>query len=196
MSIWELDKLLLFIAFVIPGFVSLKAYELFFPSQYKDSSKQIVDAITYSCINYALLFWLITYVERSSAKESSGFLYFLFYIFVLFLAPILWVWLWKIIRENERFQDSVPHPMEKPWDYVFGKREPYWVIVTLKNGSKIAGSYDSASFASSAPAEEQLYLEEAWEMNDDGGFERPRESTKGIIILASEMVSIEYFSKN
>ena len=196
MSIWEQDKLLLFIAFVIPGFVSLKAYELFFPSQRTESAKQIVEAVTYSCINYALLFWLIAFVERSSIKASSSFLYFLFYVFVLFVAPIIWVWLWKKIRTSESFQNNAPHPIQKPWDYVFGKRIPYWVIVTLKDGTKIAGSYDSNSFSSNAPAEEQLYLEEAWVLNEDGGFERPRESTEGIIILSSEMVSIELFSKS
>jgi hypothetical protein len=195
MNIWEQDKLLLFIAFVIPGFVSLKAYELFFPSQRTESVKQIVEAITYSCINYALLFWLIVFVESSDIKATCGFLYFVFYIFVLFIAPIIWVWIWKILRSSERFQKSAPHPTQKPWDYVFGKRIPYWVIVTLKDGTKIAGSYDSNSFSSSTPAEEQIYLEEVWMMNEDGGFERPKESTKGIIILSNEMVSIEFFSK-
>ncbi len=195
MDIWDQNKLLLFIAFVIPGFVSLKAYELFFPSLRAESEKQIVEAITYSCINYALLFWLIVFVERSGVKNTCVFLYFAFYFFVLFVAPILWVWLWKKIRTSETFQNNVPHPTQKPWDYVFSKRTPYWVIVTLKDGTKIAGNYDSNSFSSSSPAEEQLFLEEVWVLNKDGGFDRPRESSKGIIILSNEMVSIELFSK-
>lgn len=195
MKIWDENSLVLFIAFVIPGFISLKAYELFFPSEKTESSKQIVDAITYSCINYALLFWLIISVERSCIKTSNTFIYFSFYVFVLFVAPIVWVWIWKQIRTSEFFQKNAPHPTQKPWDYVFNQRIPYWVIVTLKDGTKIAGCYDSNSFSSSAPAEEQLFLEEAWVVNDDGGFERPRESTKGIIILSSEMVSVELFSK-
>jgi len=196
MNIWEQDKLFLFIAFVIPGFVSLKAYELLFPSQKIESGKQIVDAITYSCVNYGLLFWLILYVEQIKLRESHSFIYFIFYIFVLFVAPIVWVLLLKKIRSTETFQKNAPHPIQKPWDYVFGKRMPYWVIVTLKNGNKIAGSYDTKSFASSAPAGEQLYLEEAWVLNEDEGFERPRERSKGIIILSSEMVSIEFFGKD
>ncbi len=70
------------------------------------------------------------------------------------------------------------------------------MIVALKDGTKISGSYDSASFASSAPAEEQLYLEEAWVLNDDGGFDRRRESTAGSIILSNEIVTVELFSKS
>ena len=57
----------------------------------------------------------------------------------------------------------------------------------------IAGRYDSVSFASSAPATEQLYLEENWVLNDDGGFERPRTATAGILILSSEIVTVEFF---
>ena len=195
MDIFEQDKLLLFIAFVIPGFISLKAYELLFPSQNTESSKQLIEAITYSCINYALLFWLIIFVESNNTKNTHSFIYYLFYVFVLFIAPILWVVLWKKIRTSEFFQNNAPHPTQKPWDYVFNQREPYWVIVTLKDGTKIAGSYDSNSFSSNSPAEEQLYLEETWVLNDDGGFERPRESTKGVIILSSEMAHVELFAK-
>ncbi len=196
MDIWEQDKLILFIAFVIPGFVSLRAYELFFPSEKTESSKQIVEAITYSCINYALLSPLVVFFNSYNLRSSQGFIYYLTCLFVLFIAPVIWVFLWKTIRTSRFFQNvGVPHPTQKPWDYVFSKREPYWIIVTLKNGTKIAGSYDSKSFSSSAPADEQLYLEEAWKLNDDGGFERVRTSTKGIIILSSEMVSVELFSK-
>lgn len=191
MNIWELDKLLLFIVFVIPGFVSLKAYELFFPAQRMESTKQIVEAVTYSCINYALLFWPIMLVEQSGIKKSCAFLYFLFCIIVLFVAPMLWVWLWKKIRMSNFFQNNAPHPTQKPWDFVFSQRKPYWVKVTLKNGSVIAGRYAENSFASSYPDEEQIYLEETWLVNKKGGFERKKNLTAGVIILSSEISHIE-----
>ena len=38
--------------------------------------------------------------------------------------------------------------------------------VILKDGTLIAGKYAGNSFASSAPADEQLYLEETWILND------------------------------
>ena len=161
-----------------------------------ESAKQIIEAATYSSISYALLFWPIVLVEQSELKESYNFLYFLFYIFVLIFAPIIWVWLWKKIRTSESFKNTAPHPTHKPWDYVFSQRIPYWFIVTLKNGTKFAGSYDAKSFSSSAPAEEQLFLEETWVLNDDGGFERPRESTAGIIVLSKEIASVELFTKS
>jgi hypothetical protein len=76
---------------------------------------------------------------------------------------------------------------------VFGQRKRYWVIVTLKDGEKIAGRYDTKSFASSTPSPEQIYLEEAWNLNVDGGFERRREESAGILVISSEIRSVEFF---
>jgi len=194
MDIWDADKLLLFVGFVIPGFVSLKTYELLFPSTPKDSSKQLVDAVAYSCVNYALLFWPIYEVEAHNIRTNWPRFYLAFYAFVLFIAPISWVYLLKRLRSSRFFQQALPHPTSKPWDYVFGQRREYWIVVTLKDGTRIAGKYGSSSFASSAPSTEQLYLEETWVLNDDDGFERPRTDTAGIIILASDVNTVELFN--
>jgi hypothetical protein len=196
LNIWEIDKLFLFIAFVIPGFISIKAYEVMIPTGEKDSSKQIIDAITYSCINYALLLWPILSVESSKLSTVHPSLYKLFYVLVLFVFPITWVLIWRWLRQLDFFQKNAPHPTSKPWDFVFSQRQWYWVIVTLKDGSKIAGKYAGKSFSSSNPAKEQLYLEEAWELNDDGGFERSRNNTAGVIILADEVSTVELFNYN
>lgn len=193
MNIWEIDKLFLFIGFVIPGFISIKLFELLFPAQVKDSSKQIVDAVAYSCINYALLLLPIYIVESKELAEKAPVIYVIFYVCVLFVAPIFWAYLWKALRESERFQKNAPHPTQKPWDYVFSQRKSYWVIVTLKDGVQIAGEYSGKSFASSAPSPEQIYLEKCWKLNSDGDFDREQNQTDGVIILSTEISYIELF---
>lgn len=192
MDIWDIDKLFLFIAFVVPGFISIKAYQLFFPGEKHKSSEQIVDAIAYSSINYAILFWAIILVEDSKLRENYPSWYFLFYTFVLLIAPIIWVWLWAIIRKTDFLQNNAPHPTSKAWDFVFAQRKQYWVKVTLKNGEMIGGLFSTKSFASSAPAEEQIYLEEAWILNKEGGFERMKNDSAGVIILSSEISHMEF----
>lgn len=191
MEIWEIDKIYVFIAFVIPGFISLKVYELINPSSLKDSSAQIVDAVTYSCINYAILLLPITAVETSTIKRTSPLLYAVFYMLVLFVAPIVWEIIWQWLRKLDLFQKNAPHPIQKPWDWVFGKRKSYWVKVTLKDGTKLAGPYASESFASSSPAEEQIYLEESWVLNGEGGFEKPKNRSAGVIVMSSEIAYLE-----
>jgi len=194
MDIWKIDKLLLFIGFVIPGFVSLKIYELLLPSSKHESAKQLIDAVAYSCVNYALLLWPIYEVETRQIRSAHPSAYIAFYVFVMLVAPAGWACLFKKLRATQCFQWALPHPTQKPWDYVFGQRKPYWIIVTLKDGKQIAGRYDTASFASSAPAPEQLYLEKAWVMNREGGFERERVDTAGIILLAPDIATVELFN--
>lgn len=191
MNIWDIDKLALFIAFVIPGFISIKAYQLAFPGTDRATSVQLIDAVAYSSINYALLIFPIISIESGNLRDTCKFLYYLFYVFVLFLAPIIWVLIWKYLRTRDFFQRNAPHPTAKPWDYVFAQRKPYWIKVTLKDGTVIAGRYADKSFASSAPAPEQIYLEETWVLNDKGGFERAKNNTEGVIILSSEISHIE-----
>lgn len=192
MDIWEVDKLLLFIAFVIPGFLSIKFYQLIFPGTVRSASDQLIDAIAYSCINYALLFWAVLYVEGSDLLAVHPWLYYLFYVFVLFISPFLLVLSWKWLRTHERFKGSAPHPTAKPWDYVFEKSRPYWIVIYLKNGKKVGGKYSGKSFASSYPVEEQIYLEEAWILTDEGILERPIKGTAGVLVMASEISYLEF----
>lgn len=194
MDIWSTDKLIIFLAFVIPGFVSLKTYELLSPGEYKDSSKQIVDAIAYSCINYAILFIPIRIIEKGTLSEKYPSTYMLFYLVVVFIAPIGWVFIWKFFRTRKIFQKIAPHPTQKPWDYVFSKRNPYWIKVTLKDGTKIAGRYSDNSFASSSPSDEQIYLEESWLLNEKSGFDRAKKRTAGVIIFSDDISYVELFN--
>lgn len=193
MDIWATDKLALFLSFVIPGFISLKAYAVLGLQSPRDSTQQIVDAVTYSCLNYALLSWPILEVEASDWKMTNRSFYFAFYGAVLLVAPVIWALLWRWLRTTQVLQNILPHPTDKPWDYVFRRRLPYWMIVTFKDGKRIAGLYGSASFSSASPAAEQLYIEEAWVLNEDGGFERPRTDTAGILALGSEIATVELF---
>lgn len=192
MDIWEADKLLLFIAFVVPGFVSLKCYETICQKPQRDASSQLIDAITYSCINYAILFYPIYLVESGNYRQSNPSLYIAFYGFVLLIAPIIWAIGFRYLRTTDFLQRLLPHPTAKPWDYVFSQRTSYWVLVTLKNGKKYGGLFGSNSFASSSPAPEQIYLESHWKINDDGFLKEECKNSAGIIIVCAEIESIEF----
>ena len=193
MDIWDADKLGLFVAFVVPGFVSLKVYQVLEPTSQKDAKEQLIDAVAYSSINYALLLWPIWYAEWSTLKSSHPKLYVAFYVFVVLVAPIVWALIWRTVRTTRALQKVLPHPTERPWDYVFRQRKPYWIVVTFKDGKRVGGRYDTNSFASSSPSTEQLYLQEAWEINSDGGLERPHNATAGLMILGAEIATVEFF---
>lgn len=193
MDIWETSNLILFIGFVIPGFIAIKFYELLIPSSQVDSKKQIIDAIAYSCFNYAIWIGPILSIEASSLRGNYPIVYTGFYMVVLFGSPIIMALLWRAIRTSRAFQTAAAHPTLKPWDYVFFQKKSYWIKITLKDGSKIGGKYSDQSFSSSFPAEEQIFLEESWVINLEGGFERPKNRTAGILIFGSEVACLEFF---
>lgn len=193
MDIWEANKLVLFVAFVIPGFVSLKVYELLFLRATKDTANQLIDAVAYSCLNYAILFPAIYYVNSCNIESTHPIWFGVFWFVVLFFAPVIWVCALLAIRRSSFLQRWLPHPTESPWDYVFGNRNSYWVIITMKDGKRLGGKYGGKSFSSSGTSKEQIYIEETWELNVDGGFERAKDTTAGTLIVSSDIESIEFF---
>lgn len=193
MDIWQTDKLILFLIFFIPGFVSLKIYDLLIPGQQRDFSKSLVEVVGYSALNYAALSWLIIWLYSGNFYQEKRVWFIVSVVFIVLIVPAVWpvlftrLWKWRPIARY------IVHPIKKPWDYIFGKREPYWVIVHLKDGRKIGGKFGEESFASSFPAEEQIYMEEVWELDEEGKFKIPIERSAGIIVLADEISSIELF---
>lgn len=193
MDIWQADKLSLFLTMVVPGFVSLKVWDLLVPSERRDFSKSLVDAVAYSAINFALLFWLVAYVSRPDLFKESLFGYLTGHFLLLFAFPVFWpvalLWLMRT-KFVSRF---VVDPIQKPWDFVFAKREPAWVIIHLRNGGVIGGRYGARSFASSFPAPEQIYLEEIWALDERRNFVHRIERTKGVIVLGEDILAVEFF---
>lgn len=193
MDIWQIDKLALFLIFFIPGFISIKVYDLLVPSEQRDFSKSLFEAIGYSSLNFAALFWLIILIHSGNFYVNHKIWYFIFLFLIIFVAPVLWPILFLKSSSWRPISKYIIHPFQKPWDYVFSKREPRWVIIHLKDGRKIGGKYDTNSFSSSYPSEEQIYLEEVWELDDNGKFKKPIERSKGIIVLSKEILGIEFF---
>lgn len=193
MDIWNLDKLTIFIVFAIPGFLMLKTNAVLGLEPPADSSKQIIDAVAFSCINYAFLAWPILQIEAADVRHTHPDSYMAFYGFAVLIAPVLLAVSWRLLRCTQLVQRILPHPTARPWDFVFSKRIRYWIIVTFKDGKQVAGKYSGKSFSSAAPAPEQIYLEEAWVLNQDGGFERPRTNSAGLLILGGEIRTLELF---
>ena len=195
MSILELDRIIIYLLFFIPGFISLKVYDLMVPREYRDFSRSLFEAIGYSALNYAVLLPLILLIHSGDfpTEHPAWYLFALFPILVIF--PVLWPILFYRISTSRIGSRFIVHPMRKPWDYVFGKRQAYWVIVHLRDGRKIGGRFDRRSFASSYPADEQIYIEEVWQLDEDGKFQSDGqvERSQGILILRDDILAVEFF---
>ncbi len=200
MDIWTVDKLALFILFFVPGFISIKVYDLMVPRESRDFSKSLFDAMGYSTLNFAALFPLIWLVAPHIAVVRTGNFNFLQFVFVWFtvlvvmvFAPCCWPFAYFGFSRFPFVAKHFVNPIQKPWDYIFGKRIPFWIIVHLRDGQRIGGKFGSESFASSNPAEEQIYLEELWILDSDGRFQSKVERSKGILVMKEEIRAVEFF---
>ena len=166
------------------------------PGERRDFSKSLLEAVSYSILNFAALFWLIALVQRDDFYGSHFILYSLSVAIIMIGAPACWPLLFLRLSSWRPIARHLVNPIRKPWDYVFGKREPFWIIVHLQNGQRIGGRFGVASFASSDPADEQIYLEEAWVLDESGRFVSPVERSRGIIIMKQEIRAVEFFGED
>jgi hypothetical protein len=197
MNIFEITKdinnLYLFIIFAIPGFISIKIYNILSSPDKKDASQIIIEAITYSCVNYALMSWAIYLDLYFNLSVNYPLLHILTLLTVFLISPIILSCAYYKLRTSKTILKIAPHPTSKPWDYVFGKKEAYWIIVELQDGKRIGGMYNTNSFASSFPAEEQIYIEELWKI-EGKKFIEAVERSKGVMINGDNIKFIEYYT--
>ncbi len=193
MDVWSADKLTLFLIFFVPGFISIKIYDLLVPGETRDFARAWFDALAYSALNFAALSWLIVLIHLDDfPKRHIGWYLFLL-LLILIAAPAMWPWVYRTLSDWPPVAKYLVHPIRRPWDYVFSKREPYWVIVHLQDGRRIGGRFDTQSFASSSPAEEQIYLEQIWALDESGRFQHPIDSSRGAIIMGQQVLAVEFF---
>jgi hypothetical protein len=194
MDILNANSFLFFLIFFVPGFVSMKVYDLLVAGDKRDFSKSTLEVFAYGAINLALLFPLIWLVLYYRLYNTHPMLFAVFTTLVLLVMPIFWPWVYvKKVVVHPKLARLIVSPNKRPWDFFFSKKEEAWVIVTLKNGRKIGGIYSGNSFASSFPLPEQIYLEKIWKLNKAGEFIEPIERSKGVIII-KDILTVEFFT--
>ena len=189
-DILETDKLLLFIVLIIPGFISMKVWNLLVPSQNRALNDYLFDALAYSFLNFALLFWLLLIVQRIDQLWVNIVLL----VILLVIFPVLWPILWKIITTAKFLRGKIIHPTPKAWDYFFSLGKPCFMLVHLKDGNLIGGLYQSASFASSYPDPEDLYIQEVWKIDENGSFLEKMPQTAGMLLTRDSIDYIELYN--
>lgn len=192
MDITTPDKLVLVVLFVIPGFVAMKVYSILSSGPRLDASKAVIDAIAFSCCNYAIFALPIYWMHYASWATNRPIAYATAWGCVLLVGPVIWAVGVFALRRARWLSRWLPHPVDRAWDYIFGKRESFYLIITLTSGKRIGATYGSNSFASSYPADPEIYVEAAWDVDDAEGFVRQHVQTRGLLIAGSAIESIEF----
>lgn len=185
------ETLALFLMFFIPGFITLKVYDLLIPGETRDFSKSLFDAVAYSSLNFAALLWL---VQLLLSGRVPPWLWYEALAVLLIGMPALWPVIFLRLRKFPWIARRLTSPNARVWDDIFARPTSYWVIVHLKDQRRIGGRYRTRSLTSRSPAPPEIYLEEVWHVDPDGGFTGTRvQGTAGILIMGSDILALEFF---
>lgn len=193
MEFLSFTHIILIPLFFVPGFIYMKARRCFIADDKTNFSKDLYEAIGYSFINALIIFYPIFLISNSIFSYFSLLNYALLF-FAIILSPIIGAYLSYKFSSSKWYRNHFIEPNKSTWDNFFSMRESYWVIITLKNGEKIAGKYGVNSFASTYPLPEEIYIEDVWKLNESNNkFQHKIDMNKGVLITKDEISYINFY---
>jgi hypothetical protein len=185
--------ILYFLAFVVPGFISMQIYAQIRPRQRTTLKDSLLEAVTFGAINLILLFFAVMWIADPANFQKQPVHVWLAAIAVFLLCPLIWPWLLiraqNILVRMGLFLSSEP----TAWDHYWRGRRPCWVLVHISETRRVGGWFGKHSYASAYPDPGHLYIEELWKLDENGGFVEKEPQSRGIILRPADYQMVEFF---
>lgn len=186
-------------AFIVPGFIMSASISFFIPSDKDYNTNALVKYLYFSSLNYALWAWLIYYMIKKNLFEQYPLLTAVLWGLIILISPtILGIALGVLLKKETlgkvfyRIGLNVINPTPTAWDDKFSTLKNGWVIITLKDGSTVAGDIGVGSCISTDKNERDIYLKKIYRINEDGKWCEV-DRTDGILITGNQIKHIEFF---
>jgi hypothetical protein len=93
-------------------------------------------------------------------------------------------------------KSAVTRPEPTAWDYMFGRAvRSRFVRARLQDGTWVGGWYGTQSYASGYPSSQDIYIQWAYQMNDDGSFGAPTPRSSGIYLRLDNVDVLEFIDR-
>lgn len=171
----------------------MHVYRLWMPARPIEWRTTILEAFFYSAVNFAICIPIFAWFVTGHPEESPVWGIIAGY-FVFLIGPVLWPSIWVWFVRHTQFMKKLQLPYPTAWDAFFDRREPCFLLITLKSGAKIGGYYGLGSYASSFPDVGELYLSAVYKVDAEGKFLEAVPETKGLLIRKDEYTLIEFFN--
>ncbi len=93
MPTFTYSDVLYFLAFVVPGFISMQIYVQIRPRQKTTLKDSLLEAFTFGAMNFVLLFFQILWTVKPASYAAHPFGVWVSAILIFFVAPTIWPWL-------------------------------------------------------------------------------------------------------
>jgi hypothetical protein len=199
-SIGNADTVFYTLAFVVPGFVLHSTLALLIPQKSERADLSLLRFLTLSCLNYAAWSWLVYLLGTAPFFTSHVVRSALAWGWIVLGSPVAMGLVFARLSQRDvmrrmlqRLGFNPVHVIPTAWDYKFSQTPPLWVLVTMKDGSTVAGWFGSRSFASSEPRGRDLYIQEVYRPGD-GDMWQPVPGTAGILVQGDQVKHVEFWS--
>jgi hypothetical protein len=181
----------IFAALFVPGFVSMQVFALQVPSEPRDFGKQLYEVIGYSSFTYAL--WSPLLVALYGGWQPPFWLAATLAFAVLLVTPaVLPLVLLAVIRKW--FSSRLIDPYPTSWDWAFKSCKRAMLLVHLKDGRRVGGSWEGNAFSSSYPIPPDLFLSDVWNVDQTTGeFIDRAADNMGLLLWGNDIEMIEFF---
>jgi Family of unknown function (DUF6338) len=186
------------ILFLVPGLNATWVIErLSGPTRLK-GTERLLRALSWSTLIYLPSgFWLLDLRRRILGEGSvPSWELILGSFLIIFIAPVLLGGIISFLRESERakafvWRFTTIDPTPTAWDFAFKRGGPYLVRVQLRDGEWVGGLFGPESFASAYPERQELFLEQAWRLDEEGEFVSPIADSDGLLVHAEAIEIVE-----
>ena len=190
----DLESYTLFLILVVPGLISMHMYRFLFAAREIDWKGGLVQALFYSSLNLVVCLPILVPIHRNEFLDKHPYWYTAGLMLVLLVIPATWPFLFQWVLRWQWLASRIQLPYPTAWDYFFGRRDPVFVLIQLRNGSRIGGYYGPQSYATSFPTEGDIYLETVYHVDEDGNFKESVEGSSGVVIRKDQYDLIEFFT--
>jgi hypothetical protein len=205
--------LLILVAFVLPGFVAVLLKERIYEVRGEESTfDRLLTTVYYSLLVYMLPALAVCVLSALNALDRVDLHSFftgraplwltgLVAVAVLLLLPAAaaygaWAWVRSQQRIDwlDRLNIRRAHRVATSWDFAFDSEQDHLLVITLKDGSRVAGYYGPESHSGYGTKTPDLFLEERWDFSEDGTrLEGPSPGNVGIYVPADQIVAVEQY---
>ena len=183
----------IFLVFFVPGAIILYVRSQLTTGRLPPPSERFLSYLILSTIYLALTLPFIDYQpDLGLANLGSRS-----WIIWLFMVPIV-VGL-VLALTGSHFRDFLMkiglkpvHPIPSAWDWKFSNVSEQWVLVTLSDGSQVAGLLGVESFVSDDPAERDIYIDQVYTFDPNSG-KWTEAGRKSILVAGGQVKTVEFW---
>ncbi len=198
MTINSMDVVTYTAWFILPGFICTEIIYTICPVRKMSDGIRTLKNLGYSIVNLAIWFWLFQFIFEHLSEKVGDWIYLIITILVIATSSVTGLCIglcryYELLRQfmKKVFKIQIEKPIPTAWDNIFSAREyGCWVIVSLANGNKIGGRFSTHSHASSDNDYRDIFLEETYEVNENGWKMTP--NSEGVWISPNEIKKIEF----